>query len=222
MVYYKPPISETSNNGFNSDAMTIGRNIRRIRISRGMAAKELAELVGVQKSTISNYENAITVPNYDTMIKIAEALHTSVDAIKNSHGKTLRATAAVYFDGSIPYFEDLLSLSNPECMPDALFPQLNGFDDTHGFLLSINNNVFEDLGVCKGAIVLFVPEAELKPDKILAMEIDDCVYLARIKSVNAEDIELSVYIKDDEIITKTIPTENNVILGIAVMSTVTL
>lgn len=60
----------------------IGRNISRIRELRGMKQEALAMAIGVSQQTISNIENSETVED-DKLLKIANALNVSTDAIKN-------------------------------------------------------------------------------------------------------------------------------------------
>lgn len=53
---------------------TIGTNIRVYRQGIGLTLDELAEKVGLTKSTLSRYENGQYEPNYETVVDIAEAL----------------------------------------------------------------------------------------------------------------------------------------------------
>ena len=58
---------------------TIGERISYIRDLQGIKQKELAEIIGVTKATMSKYENNINIPNADILCKISEALRTSTD-----------------------------------------------------------------------------------------------------------------------------------------------
>lgn len=60
----------------------IGRNISRIRELRGMKQEALAMAIGVSQQTISNIENSEAVEE-EKLLKIANALNVSTDAIKN-------------------------------------------------------------------------------------------------------------------------------------------
>ena len=53
--------------------------IKEIRKARKITAKELADYVKVAESTMSLYENGKREPNFDTLMKIAHYLQTSVD-----------------------------------------------------------------------------------------------------------------------------------------------
>lgn len=58
---------------------TIGERISYVRDLRELKQKELAELIGVTKATMSKYENNINIPNADILGNIAKALNTSTD-----------------------------------------------------------------------------------------------------------------------------------------------
>ena len=54
--------------------MTIGANIRAYRQESGLTLDELAERVGLTKSTLSRYELGKLEPNFETVVDIADAL----------------------------------------------------------------------------------------------------------------------------------------------------
>lgn len=56
-------------------------NIRQIRLARGMTQKQLAELVDVSESMISQYESGKKSPSNETLLKLGEALDCSVSDI---------------------------------------------------------------------------------------------------------------------------------------------
>lgn len=78
-------------------------NLRTARERKGMSQKELAELVGVAKSTYSLYESGNREPNVQTIKKIADILSTSADELLgiDDHPQTI----AAHFDGD-EYTED--------------------------------------------------------------------------------------------------------------------
>lgn len=53
--------------------------IKELRKSKGITARELADYVNVAESTMSLYENGKREPDFDTLLKIAKYLNTSVD-----------------------------------------------------------------------------------------------------------------------------------------------
>ena len=59
--------------------MGFKENLKQYREGLGITAKDFARLVGVRYTTYVNYENVGTEPKYETLIKIATALHVSID-----------------------------------------------------------------------------------------------------------------------------------------------
>jgi transcriptional regulator with XRE-family HTH domain len=58
---------------------TIGEKIRALRIKKGLTQKALANRIGVQESTLSRYEHDKRSYQWDGLIRLADALDTSVD-----------------------------------------------------------------------------------------------------------------------------------------------
>lgn len=58
---------------------TFQENLKKYRERLGISAKDFAAQIGVKYSTFSNYENQGREPKYDTLCKIAAALHVSID-----------------------------------------------------------------------------------------------------------------------------------------------
>ena len=71
--------------------MTVGENIRRIRISRGYTQKQLGDLVGVSEAYIRAYEKGRRNPKPKSLQKIAEALCINPEVLKNSEFDSIRA-----------------------------------------------------------------------------------------------------------------------------------
>ena len=71
--------------------MTVGENIRRIRISRGYTQKELGNMVGVSETYIRAYEKGRRNPKTKSLQKIAEALRVNPEVLKNSDFDSIRA-----------------------------------------------------------------------------------------------------------------------------------
>ena len=61
----------------------LGNNIRTLRNYYNESREELAEILGFELSTISNYELGYRVPDEDTLKKIAKHFNISVDVLMN-------------------------------------------------------------------------------------------------------------------------------------------
>ncbi len=220
MVYYKPNIWMGEDVDLTNKAVLIGRNIRALRTKKGMSAKELADLIGVKKSTISNYENARSMPKKDTIARIANALQTSVDNISYDNPRVLRASGGNYEDGRIPYYEDIKSFADPNVAPNAVLPVLETFENQKGFVLKISTDDFEESGIQNGSYVLFGMQAEPTVGKILVVKKDGKSCMASIEALNEQNMKLRIYDGETESYTEIMPIDTDIILGISVMYTV--
>ena len=63
------------------DYKSIGRRIKAVRISLDMTQERLAEKVNLSPSHLSNIETGTTKVSLSTIVKLANALHVSVDSL---------------------------------------------------------------------------------------------------------------------------------------------
>ena len=61
--------------------MTIGERIRKARTQRGWSMRQLADAVGCNTASVCNWENGHTMPQLDKICDVAQALHTTVEAL---------------------------------------------------------------------------------------------------------------------------------------------
>lgn len=81
-------------------------NLKDARLKKNLSQKEVAEKIGVAKSTYSLYESGNREPNVDTIKKIADVLDVSADKLLGLETDTI--TLAAHFDGD-EYTEDELN-----------------------------------------------------------------------------------------------------------------
>ncbi len=81
-------------------------NLKIARERYGISQKELAEKIGVAKSTYSLYESGSREPNVQTIKKIADILNVSADELLGINDEPV--TLAAHFDGS-EYTEEELN-----------------------------------------------------------------------------------------------------------------
>ena len=77
----------------NIDFSEVGRRIRTARQHKGMTAEQLSEIVGLASESLRHIENASIYPSLQTLYRIAQSLHVSMD----------------YLTGRTPSFSDALS-----------------------------------------------------------------------------------------------------------------
>ncbi len=80
-------------------------NLRLAREQKGMSQKDVAERIGVAKSTYSLYESGNREPNVQTIKKIADVLCISADELLGISQEP--TTMAAHFDGT-EYTEEQL------------------------------------------------------------------------------------------------------------------
>ena len=72
-------------------------NLKNARERKGISQKDVAEKIGVAKSTYSLYESGNREPNVQTIKKIADVLNVSADDLLGLNEEPL--TIAAHFDG---------------------------------------------------------------------------------------------------------------------------
>ena len=63
------------------EAQRLGENLKRIRTEKGISQGDIARALEVDKSFVSNIENAKTNPTLATIAKIAKAIGVSIDEL---------------------------------------------------------------------------------------------------------------------------------------------
>lgn len=56
-----------------------GVKLRKIRADKGLTQVQLAELVKVSKTTVSGWENGLSYPSIDALVRLCGALDVSAD-----------------------------------------------------------------------------------------------------------------------------------------------
>jgi transcriptional regulator with XRE-family HTH domain len=73
MVSKKTPVSE--------EYAELGKRLKRLRLSRELTQKEVAEAFGINPASLSEYESGLKRANLDTIRKFAEFYHVSGDEL---------------------------------------------------------------------------------------------------------------------------------------------
>ncbi|MBP3329987.1 MAG: helix-turn-helix transcriptional regulator [Clostridia bacterium] len=63
--------------------MSIGKALRRLREKNGYTQAQIAEKVGIKRTTYISYENSKTVPSYDLVEKFAEIYGVTIQDFDN-------------------------------------------------------------------------------------------------------------------------------------------
>ena len=73
----------------------VGKNIRKIRVLKGLTQEELAEKLGVTRQALSDWERDKTQPDVDTLQKMSQILEVTVEEILYG----FETKSAIRFDG---------------------------------------------------------------------------------------------------------------------------
>ena len=61
--------------------MKFSENIKQLRSQLGFTQKQLGDKLGISPSNISDWENGISRPEYENLIKIADIFDVSLDEL---------------------------------------------------------------------------------------------------------------------------------------------
>lgn len=61
--------------------MSLGENLKNIRLERGFTQEQLANAVDVNRVNLAKYENGTKVPSVAVLTEIANALECSIDGL---------------------------------------------------------------------------------------------------------------------------------------------
>ena len=68
---------------------TFANNIKSLRIDNDYSQNDLSKALGITRSRYSNYENGISEPNIEILIKISSFFNCSIDDLLKSRIKTI-------------------------------------------------------------------------------------------------------------------------------------
>ena len=63
-------------------------NLRKLRLEAGVTQKQLADAVSVSQQSINKYENHNIEPDIETLIRLSDFFHTSIDHLTGHAEKT--------------------------------------------------------------------------------------------------------------------------------------
>ncbi|MBP3488403.1 MAG: helix-turn-helix transcriptional regulator [Roseburia sp.] len=108
---------------YNKDKATLGSNISNARKKLGISGTELAGRIGSDKSAVSKLENGERSPNFETLLKIADALETSVETLV--HSETSCSSTAWLQE--IKHKLDVLPPESQKSVKIAITAMIDGF-----------------------------------------------------------------------------------------------
>ncbi len=64
-----------------SESVKLGKNLKRIRVGKGITQGDIVRALGISRSFVSNIENGKTNPTLSTISKLAKALGVTTDEL---------------------------------------------------------------------------------------------------------------------------------------------
>lgn len=94
-----------------------GEQIRALRQNAGLTQQQLADKLGVTKSTVSYYEQAVRFPSTDVIVNLAEVFHITTDQLLGLEPKSQTLDVTDLPEEDIEFLQnavDLLRRKNNE------------------------------------------------------------------------------------------------------------
>lgn len=98
----------------------IGNKIKELRKKYKFTQTELANKVGVTKSTVAAYENDSRVPSYDVLIKMAHVFNVTIDSLLSDRSANVIDVSGLNRT-QIDILESLVSYFRKSELLDALY-----------------------------------------------------------------------------------------------------
>ena len=70
--------------------LPVGRRIQQLRADRGMTQEDLGKLFHVTRQTVSNWENGKSLPDLQTLVRMSDQFHISLDILLKSDRELVR------------------------------------------------------------------------------------------------------------------------------------
>ncbi len=90
--------------------VNFGEKLKALRQEAGLTQKQLADRLGVTKSTVSYYELALRYPSTDVIVNLAEAFHVSTDYLLGVEKKQQTIDVTGLPDEDIEFLEHAVNL----------------------------------------------------------------------------------------------------------------
>ncbi|MFZ5569404.1 MAG: helix-turn-helix domain-containing protein [Thermodesulfobacteriota bacterium] len=177
-------VSEGADIGFEKsrqafDIYELGKRIKTIRQKQGLSQKELASMIGVTPSTISQVESNLIYPSLPALFKMAENLSVSVGAFFQDKNET-RRRLVFQADSSVPvHFTDL-----PKgCITGKMLtpPDFNGKAEPYLIQIPARKKLPAHFFIHKGEELGYLLEGTLEvimKNEVQTLQAGDTIYLA--------------------------------------------
>lgn len=110
---------------------TFAQRLTMLRESRELKQKDLAAILNVSTACISQYENGVTMPGYDTLCRISQYFGVSIDFLIENDQSILKFQLSDSFHGETTYLDVVNACRKlPPKSRAALMAVLHALGDT--------------------------------------------------------------------------------------------
>lgn len=162
-------------------------NLRDIRKERGKTQKQIAKLLGISQQSYSAYENGVSQPPRDALIKLAEYYQVSTDYLLDRTNLPTSTQGQVTFSNvfsvekrKIPFWGKI-ACGEPIFAEEKKGVYVEALSDLHvDFCLQAKGDSMINARIKDGDIVFIRSQPEVNNGEIAAVAIGDTATLKRV------------------------------------------
>ena len=162
-------------------------NLRDIRKERGKTQKQIAKLLGVSQQSYSAYENGVSQPPRDALIKLAEYYQVSTDYLLDRTNLPTSTQGQVTFSNVFPVEKKKIPFLGKIACGEPIFAEeekgvyMDTLNDLHvDFCLQAQGDSMINARIMDGDIVFIRSQPEVNNGEIAAVAIGDTATLKRV------------------------------------------
>ena len=162
-------------------------NLRDIRKERGKTQKQIAKLLGISQQSYSAYENGVSQPPRDALIKLAEYYQVSTDYLLDRTSSPTSTPGQVTFSNVFPVEKRKIPFLGEIACGEPIFPEeekpvyVEALSDLHvDFCLQAKGDSMINARIKDGDIVFIRSQPEVNNGEIAAVAIGDTATLKRV------------------------------------------
>lgn len=162
-------------------------NLRDIRKERGKTQKQIAKLLGISQQSYSAYENGVSQPPRDALIKLAEYYQVSTDYLLDRTNLPTSTQGQVTFSNVFPVEKRKIPFLGKIACGEPIFAEeekgvyVEALSDLHvDFCLQAKGDSMINAHIKDGDIVFIRSQPEVNNGEIAAVAIGDTATLKRV------------------------------------------
>lgn len=162
-------------------------NLRDIRKERGKTQKQIAKLLGISQQSYSAYENGVSQPPRDALIKLAEYYQVSTDYLLDRTSSPTSTPGQVTFSNVFPVEKRKIPFLGEIACGEPIFTEeekgvyVEALSDLHvDFCLQAKGDSMINARIKDGDIVFIRSQPEVNNGEIAAVAIGDTATLKRV------------------------------------------